>query len=270
MADSSLAANYRAKAQSLAIELLARARELEVQLRDAIEPFDVEERTTYAELYHQLERSNSHFPVGKYTDFHTQDWSVAGAFLSAEPGNAPYLDAFRELSEDEKEALQTRWQDPVVEACSRLFPDAKQLFIDVAGRLVVLRRLSGFRETLEQLADAVKPPWAKPIKAPQMPAVMMPAWAWRSNMPLRRPYYQRLDAIRKANLSTLRLIYDKTRIVRAIIEAVLDEIPVSALLAEPLPMPNALVLVDKLIATTIGDNAQIEGSAIGPEASIDG
>lgn len=270
MADPSLVTQFQAKANAVATELLARARDLEVRLSKALEPIEADERTTYAELYQRLEQSNSHFPVGQYTDFHTKDWSVSGAFISSEPGNAPYLDKYRDLGEDEKKALAARWQDPVVEVCSTLFAEAKQLFIDVAGRLVVLRRLSGFKETLEQIGDAVKPPWAKPIRPPQMPEIMMPAWAWRSNMPLRRPFYQRLDATRKANLDTLRIIYDKTRALRAILEAVVDEILVSALLAEPSPMPNTLVLIDKFVSTSIGDNAQIEGSAIGPEASVNG
>lgn len=261
MDNSALGEEARRLATQTVGELLVSATAINQRLESVLAEFDAEAEE-YTEVYERLSRSNSHCPIGRYTDYHTNDWSTGGFFLSPGPQQPPNTDAYRALSDDEKAALSKRWHFPVAQATESHAKDAAALFADVAGRAVILRRLSGFRETLDQLGEALQPPWSQAVNMSKI-EVMMPAWAWRANLPLIHPLYKRINALRSANLTTLRITQHKISRIVAILRGASLEIPLSTLLLEPAPIPHTLIV------TTIGENAQISDSAIGGGASVE-
>jgi hypothetical protein len=229
---------------------------------DSILSSFAQEDAEYREVHSRLSRSNSNFPVGVYTDFHTMDWSTGGNFLSSSPRQGPDPGrAYRSLTDEEKEELIRRWQTPTAQAIEEVSPDVNQLIADVAGGAVIIRRLSGFADTLQQLGEAIQPPWSETIEISRI-QVAVPAWAWRASLPLVHPLYKQIHAIRVANIGTLKLVREKVRRVTSLLDGVLQEIPLSSLLAEPISIPQTLIL------TTIGDNARISHSAIGADTEV--
>jgi hypothetical protein len=242
-------------------ELAERGRQMSERL-DVILTSLAHEDAEYREVHSRLSRSNSNFPVGVYTDFHTEDWSTGGNFLSSSPGQTPDpRRIYRSLTDEEKDTLIGRWQTPTAQTIEEVSPDVNQLIADVAGGAVIIRRLSGFADTLQQLGEAIQPPWSETMQLGGI-QVLVPAWAWRASLPLVHPLYKQIHAIRVANIGTLKLVREKVRRVTSLLDGVLQEIPLSSLLAEPISIPQTLIV------TTIGEHARISNSAIGADTEV--
>jgi hypothetical protein len=223
----------------------------------------------WARLYRDLSLSNASFPFAPYHNLYFENLSQP-----EEPLFHPIFDdisaRYFELKPEFIDEMRERFVAPQVRGVGETFDRAKRLYVRAASEVAIVRRLSGYADLLAQLGDVLQKPWSVPIRVNANYSQRFPVWVASLNQAT--PIHRELEAIRSANVGTLRRVHDKLQGLIAILRSMIAELPYADMLKEPVSMPQTLILVQSNVdsSTTIGQDAKIEGSAVGQGSSKQG
>ena len=169
------------------------------------------------------------------------------------------------------EGLREKYVLPANHAVTATFDRSKALYVRAASQVVIVRRLSGYGDLLAQMGETLRTPWAAGFD-PKYRHYGRGFPYWVATMNQATPFHRELQAVREANVGTLRLVHDKLQSLAAILHSMIAELPFADILKEPVPVPKTLIVVASHVdaSTTVGENSKIEGSAVGKGASKQG
>jgi hypothetical protein len=117
------------------------------------------EADDFMALYNVLEIASGQFPFSPYHNYYFEDLRqpTESLLVGAYDGLS---ERYFEMPAEHIKELHAKWVTPVHEAVLVTFDKAKALYVRVASEAAIVRRLSGYKDLLDQLGQTLKTPWA--------------------------------------------------------------------------------------------------------------
>jgi len=233
-----------------------------VAIDEALTPLD-EIEDEARELLERMDKASAKVPFGLLAYCYAKGMRRAQGAVVGFDGS--FNDEFEEIAEDVVERLTAKYVRPALDAVSKVYPTVQQLLQDVQNYALTLRYFSNSEPLLAQFARILEPPW---FLSPQVDD-LTPKGSWRlhphyASMPYRLAPHIEIIGRRRASVNTLNLLRSKLKSLRSLIETSLTELAFTTPRAEPAAVPSTWYDY----SVTVGENSKIEGSAVGPDASI--